>query len=184
MYIDQSNSATGGGTTVVFPYTTLIDPLVNIWFYQHRRAIPPWLPLRGILSLPDTSFTIFCSSRSTLKVLGGLYSCHLWLLKIHSYLKIFSLKRRVEFCWMKSHVVIQGNNLTGPTSKTTCLLILTKTRFPIPTTTRLSQDVCRPRERKYERTLVVISERFPGVCPSSFQRNKHWKAVLARLRIE
>ena len=189
VYTDGSKSEDGVGCAAVFPHTTLRGSLPSFASIYTAELFAIYLALQCILGLPESSFTIFSDSRSALAGLGTLYSSHPWVLRIHSFLmNLHARKKSVAFCWVPSHVGIPGNELADAAAKAASLLPPTETRLPytdyIPAASRQVRTTWRIAWDGLDdcNSLRQLKDS-PVAWPSSFQGNRRWEVVLARLRL-
>ena len=188
VYTDGSKGDSGAGFAVVFPdfNRSFSLPKWSSIFTAELRAI--LYAITVLLTMPQRHFTIFSDSLSALQALGSWSSGNPLVIEILEWLYLCARRgRRVDFCWVPSHVGIPGNEKADALAKAAAVRPPTA-RFALPAAdTRQAirqsaldmwQDAWANIGRNKLRTLK------PDIKPYVYKdmSRKHG-TVLARLRI-
>lgn len=111
VFTDGSKSAAGVGYGVIFPSFGRGGSLPSVASVFTAELSAIVLALQIIFTLPVSSFTIFCDSRSALSALDSFNtSLHPLVLSALEWLYLLRNRRyRVGFCWVPGHVGVAGN---------------------------------------------------------------------------
>ena len=132
VFTDGSKSDAGVGFGVVFPdreRTGRLSSVASIFTAELNAILKA---LKEILIFSGNKFTLYCDSKSVLQSLEHFNPQHPLVLEIIEWL--FLVKRRgkeVDFCWVPSHVGIQGNESADHLAKTAVTLPEPR-RCPLP----------------------------------------------------
>ena len=142
-----------------------------------------------ISSRPSSSFVIFSDSLSALTILQSCLVSHPLVLKILEWLFRLSIKKKsVQFCWVRSHVGIPGNEHVDALARSATVSRTTST-YPLPASdyfTAFSNLIYHRWQLSWSTIRAnKLSSGKPMVTPWSdpYHRRRRWETALARLRI-
>ena len=118
IYTDGSKSQDGVGFATVFPDFTIKRRLHNCASVFTAELYAILLALKFLVTLSENSFVIVSDSRSALLAIEAYNSKHPLIMEIQQWLHlIFSKHKKVEFCWVPSHIGIPTNELADTHAK-------------------------------------------------------------------
>ena len=191
VYTDGSKTDRGVGWAAVFPTRTINGTLPRhaSVFTAELTAINSALQL--ILERPETNFTIYTDSRSSLQAIKIIYPDQSLVLTTHSLLTRISSNhnQQVTFCWVPAHVGVAGNERADAAARD-----MTDQDNPIqnsPLSHRECYSIFNTAIRNAWQTkwsgqtgnkLRAIKE---TITPwnTSYRRNRREEVILTRLRI-
>ena len=191
-FTDGSKSADGVGCAVVceefidrakFPSSTSI-------FTAELSAIVQCLKL--ISESEKKDFVIHTDSYSAIMALKQYNPFHPLVQKAQEWLFRLHIKfKKVQFCWVPSHVGIQLNELADQEAKeAACLPTITSKDIPHRDLKAPTKEYIKAKwQRRWSSPLLANNLKYKKIrdsvqCwPSSFHQNRRYEKVLSRLRI-
>lgn len=200
VYTDGSKTDHGVGASAVFPDLVISHTLPTYTSIFSAELIAIAMAVSGICDLPpDCAYTIFSDSRSALLALLDRSSKNPLVSAVQKLISSAQMTRRgIAFCWVPSHVGVQGNELADTEAKSAATGRVTCRRYLPPDillghlpATDLYASIRRgflscwgscwvedSRGAKLRTVKPLI-----GHWPSSCRRSRRLEVILARLRI-
>ena len=118
IYTDGSKSENGVGCSAVTQNRTIKNKLPSNASVFTAELYAILAILTTILPNNNNTFVIYSDSQSALKAITDYTSKHPIVMKIHNWLvHLFTKHKEVSFCWVPSHINIQGNELADKAAK-------------------------------------------------------------------
>ena len=189
IFTDGSKSDAGVGFGVIFPdreRSGRLSSAASIFTAELHAILRA---LKEVLIFNESSFTIFCDSKSVLQILEAFNPTHPLVLEILEWLLLAKQRgKEVSFCWVPSHIGVHGNERADHLAKSTVSQPEPR-RCPVPF--RDMYPVVRSKIKnswrsKWEniQTNLKMRSLTPSISPWSYPcMSRRLETALCRLRI-
>ena len=190
IFTDGSKSEEGVGFAFVYPDKVEKRRLPNESSIFSAELFAILLALQRIFTMQQEYFVIVSDSQSALTAIERFNSSHPIVIEIQEWLfLIFSIHKNVQFCWVPSHVGVPLNESADKEAKS-AIRERGVSNKALPYTDYYP-IIEQKLKRKWQEKWSAVSDRNKlrkiksTVCqwPTSFQKNRRWEVVLARLRL-
>ena len=192
LFTDGSKSEAGVGCAIIHDGTSYLAKLPDhaSVFTAELTAINGALDL--IYNSDKKSFTIYSDSKSAINSLKKYNSFHPLIQKAQEWLFRISCRHKsVHFCWVPSHIGIQGNEMADGEAKHASVEAEYKVkRLPYSDMKRpIRSYILRKWQDRWSSPLLPNNKKYKKIrnstefWPSSFNRDRRTEIVLTRLRI-
>ena len=188
IYTDGSKNNNQVGFAAVLPSTSFKRKLPpnDTVFTAELCAILTAIPL--LIPLDDTNITIFSESISALQSITNKFSNHPLVKEIHIWIKMVSQRgKSINFCWIPSHVGIQGNETADTKAKEAAIEERYMDR-PLPFKDfypKINNSVAMLWQQSWHLSGTKLREIKDNIrqWETSLHKNRKLERTLARLRI-
>ena len=190
IFTDGSKSEEGVGFAVVYPDKIEKRRLPNETSIFSSELYAILLALKRIFTMPQEHFVIVSDSQSALMAIETYNSSHPIVIEIQEWLFLnLNTHKNVQFCWVPSHVGVPLNEIVDKEAKAAIReRSISNRALPFRDYYPIIEEKLKGKwqqnwsslsgTNKLKRIKSTISQ-----WPTSFQRNRRWEVVLARLRL-
>ena len=192
LYTDGSKSEEGVGCAAIHENTSYVVKLPDSASIYTAELTAVINALDRVYHSEGKDFVIYSDSKSTIESLKLFNSFHPLIQKAQEWLfRISGRHKLVHFCWIPSHVGIQGNEIADREAKEAIHseLCIIKKVPPSDMKKPIRSYVLKKWEERWLSPLLLNNKKYRNLresispWPSSFNSNRRTEIVLTRLRI-